>query len=102
MIENKDNDNNRGTLSEKEPHPAIHSAREWLLNSKVDLYLYLESFSSCAIEGNRLAEICSETLYRLLHKQPISDRYFLGLVWTIRDMEESKKKNDKNKVSEKE
>ena len=43
---------------------------------------------SLALEGNRLAEMCSETLRRLLAKEPVSDRYLLGLVWTIRDMEE--------------
>lgn len=83
-------ENTRGVLNDKEPHPATESARIWLLNSKVDLFMYRESFASCALSGNRLAEICSETLDRLLNKQPISDRYFLGLVWTIRDMESKK------------
>jgi hypothetical protein len=51
--------------------------------------MYLESYSSCAIEGNRLAEICAETLDRLIHGQPVSDRYILGLAWNLRDMEEN-------------
>lgn len=79
----------RGTLNEKEPHPAIGSAFSYFKQIPLnDLMIYQESFSSCAIEGNRLAEICSETLDRLLHKKPVSDRYFLGLMWAIRNMRE--------------
>ena len=82
----------RGELKQGEPHPAAKKALEYIssLGFK-ELMMYLESFSSCAIEGNRLAEICSETLHRLLHKLPVSDRYLLGLAWTLRNMEEKKK-----------
>lgn len=48
----------------------------------------MESFASCGIENNRLAEVCGETLRRVLAQEPVSDRYLLGLVWTIRQMEE--------------
>ena len=47
-----------------------------------------ESFASNAIEGNRLAEAGGETLRRFLAGKPVSDRYALGLIWTIRAMEE--------------
>ena len=82
-----------GQLNKLEPHPAAEGARQWLIgyiqrNDAHALLRLQESFASCAIEGNRLAEICSETLRRLLNKEPVSDRYLLGLVWTIRDMEE--------------
>ncbi len=82
-----------GQLKELEPHPAAEGARQWLIEyvRRKDAYALLrlqESFASCAIGSNRLAEICSETLRRLLNKEPVSDRYLLGLVWTIRDMEE--------------
>ena len=50
------------------------------------LVIQLEAFSSCAIEGNRLAEICSETLDRLLKSEPVSDRYLLGLAWAMRSV----------------
>lgn len=80
----------RGTLGEKEPHPAIESAKRYLFSLNFqEWYKYLEAFSSCAIEGNRFAEVCAETLNRLLNKQGVSDRYFLGLVWAIRDLKES-------------
>ena len=73
------------TLKLGEPHPMAESALQWIkANVKCkDLFLHLESLSSCAIEGNRLAEICAETLHRLLHGEPISDRYLLGLAWYL-------------------
>ena len=82
-----------GTLKETEPHPAAENARQWLLryvrrHEAHEMHMLQESFASNAIEGNRLAEICSETLRRLLAGEPVSDRYLLGLVWTIRNMEE--------------
>lgn len=85
-----------GQLNELEPHPAAEGARQWLISyvRRKDSYALLrlqESFASCALEGNRLAEICSETLRRLLSKEPVSDRYLLGLVWTIRDMEQKER-----------
>ena len=79
----------RGTIREGEYHPAADSAMEYLRGlGLAKLMLYQESFASCAIEGNWLAEICSETLNRLLTKRPVSDRYLLGLAWEIRNMEE--------------
>jgi S-adenosylmethionine:diacylglycerol 3-amino-3-carboxypropyl transferase len=80
-------ENNRGTLAIGEPHPAAFYARQYLASlSFEELSIYQESFASCAIEGNRMAEICSETLNRLLTGLPVSDRYILGLAWAIRDI----------------
>lgn len=84
-----------GTLDDNEPHPAAADAKQWLMeyvtrNPAHQMTMLQESFASCAMSGNRLAEICSETLRRLLNKERVSDRYFLGLVWTIRNMEERK------------
>lgn len=84
-----------GTLRDNEPHPAAENARQWLLgyvrrHKDHEMPMLLESFCSSAIEGNRLAEICGETLRRFLHGEPVSDRYALGLIWTIREMEEMK------------
>ena len=79
----------RGTLNEKEPHPSAYSAMAYVKGlGFAKLTTYLEAFSSCAIEGNRLGEICSTTLDRLLKGEPVSDRYILGLAWSIRSMEE--------------
>lgn len=74
----------RGTLDIGEPHPGYHVAMEYLRSvGYAELYLLLEAFASCAIEGNRTAEICAETLRRLLTHQTVSDRYIMGLAWEI-------------------
>lgn len=76
----------RGTLAATEPHPAALMAHRWIGTlSAAELAHWQEAFSSCAIEGNRLAEVCSETLKRLMTGQPVSDRYLLGLSWAMRD-----------------
>ena len=75
----------RTELNPSEPHPAAFEAKKWIAEQSVeDLFMWRESFSSCAIEGNRLAEVCGETLARLMSSQPVSDRYVLGLAWTMR------------------
>ena len=79
----------RGTLKKGEPHPAAFGAKEYLMGLGVEkLMTYLEAYSSCAIEGNRLGEICGETLHRLIKGEPVSDRYILGLGFSIKTMEE--------------
>lgn len=83
----------RGTLEEKEIHPSARSAIRWIKSLPLtELVMWQESFSSCAIEGNRLAEVCGETLHRLTHNEPVSDRYLLGLAWAMRFNDESAQK----------
>ena len=78
----------RGTLEVGEPHPSAQGALDYVTHlGYFKLNTYLEAFSSCAIEGNRLGEICSETLDRVLKGESVSDRYILGLAWAIRNME---------------
>lgn len=75
----------RGELLLREPHPAAYAALAYIHStSATELQLWLESFASNAIEGNRLAEVCGETLRRLMRGAPVSDRYLLGLAWTMR------------------
>lgn len=77
----------RCTLDVGEPHPSSHSALSWISRLGMQqLAMAQESYSSCAIEGNRHAEICSETLRRLMNSEPVSDRYLLGLAWSLREM----------------
>lgn len=77
----------KGTLEVNEPHPAAYNAREWIGEIPFfGLAKWQESFSSCAIDGNRLAEVCSETLRRIINNEPVSDRYLLGLVWTMKSL----------------
>ena len=77
------------TLKPTEPHPAARLALEFIKTIPyTDLVLYQEAFATNAIEGNRLAEICLGTLNRLLHSEPVSDRYLLGLAWILMEMRE--------------
>jgi len=77
----------RGTLADREPHPAFASAVEWFQQQTPDdLAKWRESLASCAIEGNRLGEVCCETLDRIDKRQPISDRYFMGLILTLKHL----------------
>lgn len=79
----------RGTLAPTEPHPAAFLDKDYIASLHMDRLLsYREAFASCAIEGNRLGEVCVETINRLFDKQPVSDRYLLGLAWAIRSMED--------------
>lgn len=75
-----------GDLKQGEFRPAASSAAAWI-RAQPDLHLWVESFASCAIEGNRNAELCGETLRRLLAGEGVSDRYILGLAWTMRHSE---------------
>ena len=88
-----------GTLNEKEAHPAVYSALRYLNGVLSDPFRSAgiqHAFSSCAIENNRLGEICSETLHRALTGQPVSDRYLLGLAWAVREMDEGFGREDKD------
>ena len=92
-----------GTLREDEHHPAADDAMLWLRayitrKGHHEVLLLLESFFSCGIEDNRLAEVCGETLRRVLHGEPVSDRYLLGLCWVLRNMEEIKEKENANET----
>lgn len=74
-----------GTLKDNEPHPAGVNAFAWIKSLPVeDLLRWQEAFACTAISGNRLAEVCSETLRRILSGGTVSDRYALGLAWTMK------------------
>lgn len=88
-----DEETPHGTLRPGEFHPAASSAMAWLREyiarkEPHEIPMLLESFSSVGMSGNRNAELCGETLNRIMTGQPVSDRYLLGLVWTIREMED--------------
>jgi hypothetical protein len=74
-----------GELAVGELHPAAHDALRWVANkSPADLAMWQESFSSCALANNRLAEVCSGTLARIMSGKPVGERYVLGLAWAMR------------------
>lgn len=72
------------TLIPGEAHPASLSALDFVQSrGLVTQCLQREAYASCAIEGNRLAEICGETLRRVSCCEGVSDRYILGLAWNM-------------------
>jgi len=78
----------RGTLEVREPHPCAEIAMEYIRSQhSTQLSTLRESLASCAIESNRLAEVCLGTLDRLLLGETVSDRYLLGLAWFMREYE---------------
>jgi hypothetical protein len=75
----------RGTLELTEPHPSALHALKWIRSlPATTIFTWQEAYASCSIEGNRLAEVCGETLRRLMDGEPVSDRYLLGLAWSMR------------------
>ena len=78
-----------GSLNVKkgEYHPAADSAMAWIKGYMVqhpaEYLMHKEALASTALSGNRLAEICMGTIDRLAKGEPVSDRYLLGLAWTI-------------------
>jgi len=78
----------KSTLELLEPHPCAKIAMEYIhTHTREELSVLMESLASCAIEGNRLAEVCGGTLRRLFRGETVSDRYLLGLAWFIREHE---------------
>lgn len=74
----------RGTLTLTEPHPAYTTALEYLRSIPyAEMAVILEAMASCAIEGNRLGEVCAETWRRFQAGEPVSDRYLMGLAWAV-------------------
>lgn len=89
-----------GDLRLGEYHPAAESAMRWIRErGSHDLMMWQEAFASCAISGNRCAELCSETLRRLMAGEPVSDRYLLGLAWAMRDGEIQPSKSRSKRVA---
>jgi hypothetical protein len=75
-----------GTLKAGQPHPMAYHALAYIRQQGLqEVFGWIESFSSCAIEGNEVAEICGETLRRIMAGEPVSDRYVLGLAWFIKN-----------------
>lgn len=73
-------------LKPEQPHPAAYSAKKFMLSlGNRELCVLREALASTAIEGNQTAEICGETLRRLMAGEPVGDRYVLGLAWFVRD-----------------
>ena len=85
-----------GTLNIGEVHPMAHDAmqyiKDYLLYNMMDSYKLIESLASTAMSGNRISEVCYETLRRIREGEPVSDRYLLGLAWFIKVWSDNKDK----------
>lgn len=75
------------TLEVGEMHPMAPEAFKYIKQniSTEDI----EAMASCAIEGNRLAEVCLGTYNRIENGEPVSDRYVLGLAWFIKQLRDN-------------
>lgn len=77
-----------GTLKVGEVHPMSHDAfayiKEFIMKDIVKTSMLIESMASCVLSGNRTAEVCGETLRRIMNGESVSDRYLLGLAWFLR------------------
>ena len=82
----------KATIADGEYHPAADGAMTWLktlmINDPKRYVTIKESLYSTALAGNQLAEICCSTIDRIATGQPVSDRYLLGLAWTVRQLYE--------------
>lgn len=83
-------------IKSNEYHPSASHALEWLqiwqLQDIKRWMLMREAIASTALSGNRMAQICNGTLERLDKKEPVSDRYLLGLCWFLKEMYEDSEK----------
>jgi hypothetical protein len=96
VLENEVKHLERRLLAEGEPHPAAQSAKVWIAKIPfVELMEWKEALASAALGAGdmdpdpditRMAEVCSETLARLLDGKPVSDRYVLGLAWLMKEI----------------
>jgi len=86
-------DNPDLTLQVGEVHPAARTAFAYVKSHITPMLI--EAFASTALSGNRLANICTETLRRIMNGEPVSDRYLLGLAWTMMEMDLTRKLNEK-------
>jgi hypothetical protein len=83
------NQEDYSTIKEGEYHPSADSALSWykefIISDIKQWFMIKESIASTALSGNRLAEICMGTINRLENKEPVSDRYLLGLCWFLKN-----------------
>jgi|ERR1044071_3983817 hypothetical protein len=77
------------TLEAGEVHPSSYSAMRYIQSIDPKKWMkHIEAISSSALSGNRMACIYMGTIERLEKKEPVSDRYLLGLAWFIKELEE--------------
>lgn len=82
-----DEETDPSEIQADEHHPAANSAYRWLkgfmVTNSEDYAKYRLAIEMAAQVGNRQAQICWGTIQRLKFGEPVSDRYLMGLAWTI-------------------
>ena len=75
-------------LKPGEMHGGAYIARRYLASIPFERWAIVqEALASSALAGNELADICLGTIKRMETKQPVSDRYLMGLAWVLWGME---------------
>ena len=72
-----------GTLAIGEYHPSADIAVRFIRENDLEMTKLIEPLASCALAGNRMAEVCYETWRRFSAGEPVSDRYIMGLAWFL-------------------
>lgn len=79
--------NDAGDLKEGENHPEVFNAfnmiKDYMISNPMDYLRLRESLASCALSGNRTAEVCLSTLERISKGQGVGERYVFGLAWFL-------------------
>jgi hypothetical protein len=80
----------RGELKPAEVHPVAYHCLTYLqriFKERPFLSACLShTYSTTAIESNRIGEVCGETLRRYLKGEALGDRYIIALAWSIKDI----------------
>lgn len=75
------------TIKDGEYHPSADNTLQWykefIISDIKRWFRIKESIASTSLSGNRLSEILMGTINRLENKEPVSDRYLLGLCWFL-------------------
>ena len=85
----------RSELAVGEPHPMAYAAAHYVTRYLQKNPAVIGALASCAIESNRLGEVCCGTIDRLRKGQPVSDRYILGLAFFLKTLDQTEPINDK-------
>jgi hypothetical protein len=82
----------KGNLEKGEIHPSSHIAMKYIRKKFNDgnIAELMEPLASSALSGNRMAEIVHETLRRVYYGEPVSDRYLMGAMIFLWEMNEEK------------
>ncbi len=87
-------------LEEGEAHPTSLPAEEFINSIPIGvLQKLLIELEEKAKEGNKIAQVNTFALKKFINKDKLTDRYIMGLAWTlltmITEIEQNRSKNNK-------